>query len=282
MQNSSWSSRISTSPSVENGTIIHRVVSMREVVRSRWGLRRKDISLYRIGWGLQIHYKYDTIISTNLKFFNLMFMKIFLFVASVLFFVITFPAFKIGGSEMFAVIIWYIVVAWWLLWYYQRESIQKIISKKWNFFPWTIQNYFLNFLQRYGGTKISVSLLMATCILVLIWIQTNSVDYICGRSHFSWVATNIFEIPLRTLINISSCWISYETPENIRNILISLHNPLSVIVAILGTITLWKLSLISLYKAIKNQNHWNIWMFLVSVYLFISLIVFHIILSIFF
>lgn len=255
---------------------------MREVVRSRWGLRRKDISLYRIGWGLQIHYKYDTIISTNLKFFNLMFMKIFLFVASVLFFVITFPAFKIGGSEMFAVIIWYIVVAWWLLWYYQRESIQKIISKKWNFFPWTIQNYFLNFLQRYGGTKISVSLLMATCILVLIWIQTNSVDYICGRSHFSWVATNIFEIPLRTLINISSCWISYETPENIRNILISLHNPLSVIVAILGTITLWKLSLISLYKAIKNQNHWNIWMFLVSVYLFISLIVFHIILSIFF
>ena len=60
---------------------------------------------------MQIHYKYDTIISTNLKFFNLMFMKIFLFVASVLFFVITFPAFKIGGSEMFAVIIWYIVVA---------------------------------------------------------------------------------------------------------------------------------------------------------------------------
>lgn len=211
-----------------------------------------------------------------------MFMKIFYFIASILFFLITIPAFKIGGSEMFAVISFYIMIAWWLIWYYQKESIQKIISKKWNFFSWTIQNYFLKFLQRYGETKISVSLLIATCILVLIWIQTNSLEYICGKSHFSWVATNILEIPLRMLINISSCWIGYETPDNIRNILVSFHIPISIIVTIFGTLTLWKITIISLYRAIKTKNHWNIWMFLLSAYFFLYLIFFHIFLSLFF
>lgn len=183
---------------------------------------------------------------------------------------------------MFAVISFYIMIAWWLIWYYQKESIQKIISKKWNFFSWTIQNYFLKFLQRYGETKISVSLLIATCILVLIWIQTNSLEYICGKSHFSWVATNILEIPLRMLINISSCWIGYETPDNIRNILVSFHIPISIIVTIFGTLTLWKITIISLYRAIKTKNHWNIWMFLLSAYFFLYLIFFHIFLSLFF
>lgn len=211
-----------------------------------------------------------------------MFMKIFYFIASILFFLITIPAFKIGGSEMFAVISFYIMIAWWLIWYYQKKSIQKIISKKWNFFSWTIQNYFLKFLQKYGETKISVSLLIVTCILALIWIQTNSLEYICGKSHFSWVATNILEIPLRMLINISSCWISYETPENIKNILVSFHTPFSIIVTIFGTLTLWKITIISLYRAIKTKNHWNIWMFLLSAYFFLYLIFFHIFLSLFF